>query len=89
MDASTVGKHTSGAEVSKVSADGFWLRLGDEQLFVPFASFPWFEGATPAQIRNVQRPSDRHLYLPDLDVDLAVESIRDPGAFPLVSRPVA
>jgi hypothetical protein len=34
-------------------------------------------------------PSARHLYWPDLDIDLAVESIRNPEAFPLVSRPVA
>lgn len=27
-----------------------------------------------------------HLYWPDLDVDLAVASIRNPGAFPLVSK---
>jgi hypothetical protein len=89
MNASTAGKHTSGAEVSKVSSHGFWLLLGDEQLFVPFSSFPWFKGAALAQITNVQRPSDQHLYWPDLDVDLSVESIRNPEAFPLVSRPVA
>jgi hypothetical protein len=27
-----------------------------------------------------------HLYWPDLDIDLAVESIRHPEQFPLVSR---
>jgi hypothetical protein len=27
-----------------------------------------------------------HLYWPDLDIDLAVESIRHPEKFPLVSR---
>jgi hypothetical protein len=30
-----------------------------------------------------------HLYWPDLDVDLAVESIRNPERFPLVSRVIA
>jgi hypothetical protein len=34
-------------------------------------------------------PSPHHLRWPDLDVDLAVESIRDPEKFPLVSRPDA
>jgi hypothetical protein len=34
----------------------------------------------------VQRPGPEHLYWPDLDVDVAVESIEHPERFPLVSR---
>jgi hypothetical protein len=86
MSVAEPGKPISGVEVANVSPDGFWLVLGAEQLFVSFASFPWFRDATIAQIANVEMPSVRHLYWPDLDIDLSVESIRDPGAFPLVSR---
>jgi hypothetical protein len=35
---------------------------------------------------RVRMPSSHHLYWPDLDVDLAVESIEHPERFPLVSR---
>ena len=77
---------TSGAEVTNVSAHCFWLLLGDEELAVPFAEFPWFKKATIEQIANVERPSENHLYWPLLDVDLAVESLRNPAAFPLVSK---
>jgi hypothetical protein len=35
---------------------------------------------------NVQRPQEDHLFWPDLDVDLSVESIEHPDRFPLVSR---
>jgi hypothetical protein len=31
-------------------------------------------------------PSAHHLYWPDLDIDLAVESIEHPEQFPLVSQ---
>jgi hypothetical protein len=86
MNVATAGKHTSGVEVSNVSPHGFWLLLGSEELFVPFASFPWFRDATIAQITNVELPSARHLFWPELDVDLAVDSIRNPESFPLVSR---
>ncbi len=79
------GTVTSGVEVSNVSAHGFWLLLGGEELAVPFAQFPWFKQATIEQLLDVQRPSENHLYWPQLDVDLSVESIRDPSAFPLVS----
>ena len=79
------GSVTLEAEVTNISKHGFWVLLGDEELAVPFAQFPWFEKATVAQLADVQRPSANHLYCPQLDVDLSVESIRNPDAFPLVS----
>jgi hypothetical protein len=79
------GVVTSGAEVTHISAHGFWVLLGDEELPVPYAEFPWFKKATVEQILAVERPSTNHLYWPHLDIDLSVESLRDPGAFPLVS----
>ena len=86
MSSAPLGKHTSAVEVSNVSRNGFWLLLGDEELFVPFAQFPWFRDATIEQICDVRWPSPQHLYWSKLDVDLAVESIREPEKFPLVSR---
>ena len=41
------------------------------------------------QIATVQWPSPDHLYWPLLDVDLSVQSLRDPAAFPLVSGSAA
>ena len=80
------GIGTSAAEVTNISAHGFWLLLGDEELPVPYAQFPWFTKATIEQILAVERPSENHLYWPQLDIDLAIESLRDPDAFPLLSR---
>ena len=81
------GTATSAAEVTNISKHGFWLLLGDEELLLPFEHFPWFKAATVEQISNVERPSPNHLCWPSLDVDLAVESIRQPEAFPLISKP--
>ena len=81
-----LGTITSGAEVTHVSRHGVWLLLDNEELLVPFAQFPWFKQATIEQLSTVEWPSSNHLYWPQLDVDLAVESIRDPSAFPLVSK---
>lgn len=80
------GTITSAPEVTNISRHGFWLLLGDEELLLPFEQFPWFRSATVEQITHVECPSPDHLYWPSLDVDLAVVSIRDPEAFPLVSR---
>lgn len=80
------GTATSQAEVTHVSKHGFWLLLNNEELLVPFAEFPWFRQATIGQLSAVEWPSENHLYWPQLDVDLSVESIRNPQAFPLVSK---
>lgn len=81
-----LGESTSPVEVSNISPHGFRLLPGDEELFVPFSEFPWFREATVRQISHVELPSAHHLYWPELDVDLAVASIRNPTAFPLVSN---
>jgi Protein of unknown function (DUF2442) len=80
------GSDISVAEVTHVSKHGFWLLLGSEELLVPFEHFPWFKKATIEQLSDVRWPTANHLYWPQLDADLAVESIRDPSAFPLVSN---
>jgi hypothetical protein len=80
------GPVTSAAEVTHVSRHGFWLLLGDEELFLPFDTFPWFKTATIEQISQVEWPTQDHVYWPLLDIDLSVASIRDPAAFPLVSK---
>ena len=80
------GTAISAPEVTHVSKHGFWLLLGDEEWLLPFEQFPWFRRATIEQISHVEWPVPEHLYWPELDIDLALESIRRPDAFPLVSR---
>ena len=80
-----LGTVTLGAEVTNVSKHCFWLLLGDEEIAVPFSEFPWFKKATIEQLSEVQRPTENHLYWPQLDIDLSLESIRNPENFPLVS----
>ena len=38
------------------------------------------------QLFNVLFLFGDHLFWPDLDVDLSLESVRDPSAFPLVAK---
>jgi Protein of unknown function (DUF2442) len=80
-----LGTATLDAEVTNISAHGFWVLLGTEELPVPYEQFPWFKNATVEQITTVERPTENHLYWPKLDVDLAVASLRNPADFPLVS----
>lgn len=80
------GTSTSEAEVTNISRHGIWLLLDERELFMPFSEFPWFVKAPVGAILNVERPQPEHLYWPDLDVDLAVESIEHPERYPLKAR---
>ena len=79
------GTSTS-VEVTNVSEHGFWILLDDQKLFLPFAKFPWFREATVAAISRVERVQAHHLYWPNLDVDLSVDSIENPEKYPLEAR---
>ena len=80
------GPSTSPVEVTNVSTHGFWLFIGEREMFVAFRDFPWFREASIRAMTRVELPSPHHLYWPELDVDLAVESIEHPEKYPLVSR---
>ncbi len=80
------GIATLAAEVTNVSKHCFWLLLDDEELAIQFSEFPWFKSATIEQLCEVERPTENHLYWPELDVDLSVDSIRNPEDFPLISK---
>lgn len=86
MKSAKPGRHISDVEVTNVSTHGFWLLLRDRELFVSFEHFPWFKDVPIGKLLHVELPQPHHLYWPDLDIDLAVESLDHPERFPLVSR---
>ncbi len=86
MKSATLGRSTSQVEVTNVSPHGFWLFVGEQERFVSFKEFPWFEDASIGEISRVELPSAHHLYWPDLDIDLAVDSLTHPERYPLVSQ---
>ena len=86
MKSDALGVGISHVEVTNISAHGLWLLIGNEELFLPFDEFPWFRDAPVSAILHVERPFREHLRWPELDVDLALDAIRDPKGYPLVSR---
>jgi hypothetical protein len=86
MTDTTHGTSTSLIEVTNISPYGFWILVWDEELFLPYAEFPWFKEASVGKICSVELHHPEHLYWPSLDIDLSIESIRNPDAFPLVSQ---
>ena len=80
------GSATSAVEVTNISQHGFWLLIDEQEFFLPFEMFPLFKEAPVGKLLHVELPSKHHLYWPDLDVDLEIDSIVHPERYPLVSR---
>ena len=76
------GTSISAVEVTNISTHGFWILIDGRELFLPFETFPWFRSAAVDAITRVERPQPHHLYWPDLDVDLSVDSIEYPERYP-------
>ena len=83
MSSLAPGKNTSVIEVTNISAHGIWILVRDKELFMSYEDFPWFKDQTVKTITNVEEQSHDHFYWPDLDIDLTMEIIENPGQFPL------
>lgn len=86
MKSNAVGENISPVEVLNISKHGFWLYIHREEHFLPFEHFPWFKKANIEAILNVQLLHHTHLYWPDLDIDLELESIKTPERYPLIYK---
>lgn len=86
MRSSVLGKSTSRAEVLDITRHGIWLFVKGREFLLTFREYPWFKNASVSAIYNVTLQHRSHLYWPDLDVDLAVESLEYPERYPLVAR---
>lgn len=73
-------------EVVHTSPHGIWIWVDGSEYLLDFAKFPWFRTATIEQIYNVELSHGFHLHWPDLDVDIHVESLQYPSAYPLMSK---
>jgi hypothetical protein len=80
------GTATSEAEVSNISQHGFWLLLDGRELFLAFEELPWFKRAPVEAILRLERSRPDHLYWPELDIDLSVDSIEHPERYPLKAK---
>jgi len=86
MSSWQLGEPTSGAEVVDISAHGIWLLAGDAEHFLSFKEFPWFKGASIAAVLNVREELPGNFHWPELDVDLCLDSIKNPERYPLKSK---
>ena len=83
MNSQLLGESISKTEVTNVSSHGVWILAGNKELFMSYEDFPWFKDVPIGKILNVEETTPVHLYWPELDVDLGIETIEHPERFPL------
>ncbi|HHT9126162.1 MAG TPA: DUF2442 domain-containing protein [Candidatus Brocadiia bacterium] len=80
------GKNISDVEVQNISNNGIWLYVNGKEYFLSYKEYPWFKDAKVSDICNLELLRDNHLYWPDLDVDLEIDSLENPEKFPLIYK---
>ena len=86
MTSLALGTSTSPAKVTNVDTHGIWIIVRNKEYFLSHEDFPWFRKARVEDVLNVELHHGVHLYWPALDVDLAVDSLENPGKYPLVAE---
>lgn len=89
MKYGSIGTDTSASEVTDISPFGIWILHRRKEYFLAYEEFPWFKDASISKVFAVVDEGLDHLRWPELDIDLSLDSIRDPGAYPLVYEPSA
>ena len=87
MKSLNIGKSIS-ASVENITPFGIWLFVKEKEYFLNYVDYPYFKNQTLKSIQHVQLLHGYHLYWPELDVDLEIDNLENPGKYPLQSQGV-
>ena len=85
MKLTNLGKNISAVELH-TSPFGVWVLVHDTEYFLSYKDYPWFREAKIAELYEVELLHNTHLYWPILDVDLGLDSLKNPEKYPLTYR---
>ena len=60
--------------------------VNGKEYFLNYDQYPYFRDQTLKSIQNVKLLHGFHLHWPDLDVDLEIDNLENPGKYPLISK---
>ncbi len=86
MKSQPTGIVTSGVEIVQITPFGIWIDIAGEEYYLDHETFPWFRKATIEDIWNVELDRAGNLHWPKLDVDLEIDSLTNPEAYPLLYK---
>jgi hypothetical protein len=84
MSSQIFGTNTLNCEVTEIHKTGFWVFLKGEEYFIPFKKFPMFQHKEVEDLFDVQYFEPDHLYWKTLDIDIELDSIKNPEGYPLI-----
>ena len=79
------GKLTSSVDIH-TSPFGVWLLVDDVEYFLSYSDYPWFTHATISDLYDVELRHKTHLYWPKMDIDLALDTLKNPEKYPLIYK---
>ena len=74
------------AEVTNISPFGIWILVNGEEFFMSYKEYPVFENAPIKVVATLEVDSIGNLHWPELDVDIEIDSLRNPESYPLIFR---
>ena len=74
------------ASVENITPFGIWIFVKDKEYFLSYKEFPYFKRQALNVIQNVKLLHGYHLYWPELDIDLEIDNLENPGKYPLKSK---
>ena len=86
MKSAKRGKNISEVEVQGISKSGVWLYVNGAEYLLTYDEYPWFKNAKISEVMNVKLINGDHLEWPELDVDLEIDSLKNPEKYPLKAR---
>ncbi len=84
MSLNVAGKSTSEHEITNISQHGMWIWVNQKEYFISFDDFPMFKNASLESIFKMVFYPPNHLRWGKLDIDIELESLENPEAYPLV-----
>lgn len=72
-------------EVTRVSSRGIWLKAHQQKFFLSYYDFPWFKNKSVQALLHVEEPLPGQFYWPELNLNLAMETLRAPHRHPPAS----
>jgi len=73
-------------KLTSINDIGFWVLVNDKDYFVPFADYPRFKESSIDQIFQIKFLPPSQLYWKDLDIDIELQALSEPGSFPLIFK---
>jgi len=68
--------------LENITSFGIWLFIKGREYCLSYRDYPYFRDHTLKSIHNVQLFRGYPLYRPELDVDLEIDNLENPGEIP-------